>query len=313
MKARAFNNIFINKKDGYLIKSSTYTDKLKDEINYYLNLPQDLRYFFPKLINYESDYSAYQLELIPYKTLAEQLLDNSIKHEDGMIIINNLMTILDKIHAHKARYNENMNINDFCIKKTLSRIKELENIEFFHDLLNADIIYINDKPFQGFSFIKSKFITYLKKIAMHSNTIMHGDFCFSNILYCPQKKDIKLIDPRGSFNLPGIYGHPFYDYAKLLHCLHGRYDYIINNNFILEEKKHFKFYLNIGSSTLIKQLYDYFIKILNFRNVNIDYLFLIEGSLFLSMVSLHYENFERQKILFLLGLLILNNVFNNQN
>ena len=43
--------------------------------------------------------------------------------------------------------------------------------------------------------------------------------------------------------------------------------------------------------------------------IEIKYLYLIEASLFLSMVSLHYEDPQRQKALFLNGIIILNEYF----
>lgn len=55
-------------------------------------------------------------------------------------------------------------------------------------------------------------------------------------------------------------------------------------------------------------MYEYFINRLVERNVLIEFVYLIEASLFLSMVSLHYENPCRQKVLYLTGLIILNNV-----
>ncbi len=141
-----------------------------------------------------------------------------------------------------------------------------------------------------------------------NNSVIHGDYCFSNILYCTDTKNIKLIDPRGSFFTSGIYGHPYYDYAKLLHCLHGEYDYIINNDFKLYHESNLKFYLHVKSSTLLKRLCNYFFSVLKERKIDLNYLILVESSLFLSMASLHYESLERQKALFMKGLMILNEV-----
>ena len=60
-------------------------------------------------------------------------------------------------------------------------------------------------------------------------SVMHGDFCFSNILYNSRTDRIRLIDPRGiteggEFTL---FGDVRYDLAKLMHSICGRYDLIL--------------------------------------------------------------------------------------
>jgi hypothetical protein len=59
--------------------------------------------------------------------------------------------------------------------------------------------------------------------------VMHGDFCFSNILYDARVQRIRVIDPRGYAQVgkPSIAGDLRYDMAKLAHSVIGRYDQII--------------------------------------------------------------------------------------
>ena len=59
-------------------------------------------------------------------------------------------------------------------------------------------------------------------------TLMHGDLCFSNLLYDSRVRRIKAIDPRGLVgDRPTIYGDLRYDLAKLAHSIVGRYDQIV--------------------------------------------------------------------------------------
>lgn len=62
---------------------------------------------------------------------------------------------------------------------------------------------------------------------------MHGDFCFSNILYDSRSNRIKTIDPRGVTpnGKISIYGNIYYDIAKLSHSVIGLYDFIIAGYF----------------------------------------------------------------------------------
>ena len=60
-------------------------------------------------------------------------------------------------------------------------------------------------------------------------SIMHGDFCFSNILYNSRNQRVTVIDPRG-FVRDGAadpMGDLRYDLAKFAHSVIGRYDHIL--------------------------------------------------------------------------------------
>jgi hypothetical protein len=57
---------------------------------------------------------------------------------------------------------------------------------------------------------------------------MHGDFCFSNLLYDSRNRRIKALDPRGGYDrTPSLFGDLRYDLAKLGHSIVGRYDQIV--------------------------------------------------------------------------------------
>jgi hypothetical protein len=57
---------------------------------------------------------------------------------------------------------------------------------------------------------------------------MHGDLCFSNLLYDSRNRRIKAIDPRGVVDrTPSLFGDLRYDLAKLGHSIVGRYDQIV--------------------------------------------------------------------------------------
>ena len=109
-----------------------------------------------------------------------------------------------------------------------------------------------------------------------------------------------MIDPRGNFDIDTIYGDVRYDIAKLRHCYHGRYDEIINDLFEVEENEgiYYKFYKNIDYT-----IYDEFVS----KEYNIDDIELIEGLLFISMLPLHDDYPDRQKVFFARGIECLNN------
>jgi thiamine kinase-like enzyme len=132
-------------------------------------------------------------------------------------------------------------------------------------------------------------------------TVVHGDFCASNILYDTKTNLIKLIDPRGSFETVGIFGDPLYDLAKLFHSFEGRYDFIIGDKFEIQERK-VKF--NISQkvrdqlSCSLQYLYEVF-------SSDIEQVKLIEALLFLSMIPLHSDYPERQRAMYRVGISLL--------
>ena len=112
----------------------------------------------------------------------------------------------------------------------------------------------------------------------------------------------KFIDPRGNFVIDTIYGDYRYDVAKLRHCYHGRYDEIINDLFIIDENENglkLKFFKQASN-------YNIFDNLISKNNISVDDIELIEGLLFISMISLHSDYPKRQLAFFVQGIKILN-------
>ncbi len=259
MQTRAFNYIDVDYKHRTFTKSSFNTKKLEDEIFYYLHLPQNVSNFFPQFINYYRDYSAYSLEYISAPTLEELLLHNKISIQEGKDILQQLFAILEIIHAHRAKDDSYQKVAHFYINKTVDRVNDLQQDAFFNTLLSQAKIKINGSYYKNFHSLENNFIRLIKKHARknHTTRMIHGDFCFSNILYA--NNQIKLIDPRGSFTEQGIYGHILYDYAKLMHCLHSSYDYLVNDQFYFSEYDQ-RFYFSFPRPDILQELEDELIK-----------------------------------------------------
>ncbi len=312
MQARAFNTILVDKKQGVLTKSSNNFLKIKDEVKYYLNLPPNLLSLFPKLLSYKENFTSYTMEYIPSKDLSHLIVNKQIPLSEGESILENLFEVLNNIHSFRQARPINPSIlTNFYIKKNLERIYSLKSNPLLRPLIDGPHILVNGRKYKTFKALEEKFIKSFKSLVLFKPvlTAIHGDFCFSNILYSQSTHKIKLIDPRGSFLDKGIYGDPHYDYAKLLHCLHGKYDFILNDKYDLKEINEHEFILAIYSNMLTKKLLEKYKFLLREKGINLNFLYFIEASLFLSMVSLHYEDPKRQKALFIKGLMILNKFY----
>ena len=129
-------------------------------------------------------------------------------------------------------------------------------------------------------------------------TIIHGDYCLSNLLYDLNNQIVRMIDPRGSFGQKGIYGDPRYDIAKLRHSIAGLYDYIVADLFTVSfEGNNFSYeILEDEKNTELEKYMDACILKYGYE---INEIKLIEALLFLSMIPYHADYPARQQIMYI--------------
>jgi streptomycin 6-kinase len=140
----------------------------------------------------------------------------------------------------------------------------------------------------------------LGQIASASTTsavAMHGDFCFSNILYNARMRRIRTLDPRGylSGKENSYFGDTRYDLAKLAHSVTGRYDEIISGRYDLESSSE---NLSIGfdqttNALVIRDAWSG-VSVGPHRGDDEDVKAIVV-TLFLSMLPLHADRPDRQR------------------
>ena len=116
---------------------------------------------------------------------------------------------------------------------------------------------------------------------------------------------LKFVDPRGSFGAEGIFGDPWYDSAKLLHSYEGGYEYIIYDEFEVEENPQQNIYNIHFSNNNKDKIARVFEDVTDFHSIKSK---LIEGLIYIGMCSRHYDSERRQTAMYLNGLKILNGV-----
>jgi thiamine kinase-like enzyme len=152
----------------------------------------------------------------------------------------------------------------------------------------------------------SKVTAHLSVVIPDKLSIVHGDLCASNILYDRKSRTIKLIDPRGAFGVPGLYGDPAYDLAKLRHSVLGGYDFILNGWFKILNNRIEVFRNKVAIDSFVR------FQTNHFPQTMIRRARLIEPLLFLSMVPLHGDEPKRQYAFLLNGLERLLKVLDNK-
>jgi hypothetical protein len=133
-------------------------------------------------------------------------------------------------------------------------------------------------------------------------TPIHGDFCFSNLLYDPKVRLVKMIDPRGEFGVPGVFGDRRYDLAKLTHSYAGKYDFIVADRFSVEVESDGCLRLSMHSNDYYTRVRSIFDAVLLPDASLRQQVYALQALLFLSMLPLHADKPRRQLTMLATGL-----------
>lgn len=309
--ARDFNSIKVDTNLGLLAKSSTKIQKLEDEANWYKMLPSDIQVLCPRFISFEkkSDHAVLTQELYGYPSLSELFLSSDINFEDWKLILEKLFNVHKYFEKYSVEPDKEL-INWLYKTKTKERVNELRaQNEFWAEILAKDTIKINNKEYKNFPLLTKFIDEFADEISKNATmTIVHGDYCFSNILFDSSNYTFKLIDPRGRLkDKRTIYGDPRYDIAKLRHSICGLYDFVVNGLCKLNDENN-KFEYEILSENDYSKLQNAFDNLVVENGFDLKEIKFIEALLFLSMVPLHKDDLKRQKVFYLKAVKLLNEV-----
>ncbi len=315
LRPRHFNQLVIHPLYNTITKVSQNNDKLSDELNWYLQLPEELQILTPRIIKKEAGGGKISItqEFYGYPSLSELYVYGDLSLSVWKSIANYLFEIHKLFLTHTQPANAN-DCRDMYLTKTLKRIESLQQQNsYWQQVWNYDEIIVNGKKLHNYSYLLEKFKDKIEALCTIENfTILHGDYCLSNILYDVNNQIVRLIDPRGSFGSKGVYGDPRYDVAKMRHSISGCYDYIVGDLFYVENEAN-NFNFSIFNNPNTDELAIHLDKLIVANGYSIEDIKLIEGLLFLSMLPYHADYFERQKMMYIEGLIILNELFNGVN
>ncbi|MBN3535094.1 hypothetical protein [Mycoplasma procyoni] len=317
---RHFNKI---KKisNSKISKLSTHKEKLKDEYNWYKQLPSNLRKYTPAIFSfYEKDeYCEMIMELIPFENSFQMIL-NENKLETYLKLLTLFFDFLEEI---KKTEKKKENFDDILITEFIYKEKTIDRLKWINEeeLLNGSFekIIFNNKELLPFSSIESEVFKLIDALLINKSitSIVHGDFFLSNILVSPQKEEIRVVDPRGRFSSKNvdIYGDLRYDIAKLSHSFRGHYDWIVANKYWFKQTENRfelkeELILSHSDQKIIDEKFKSIVQ--DVFGVNYQEILLIEGLLFLTMIPLHAESMEHQKIFYLKAVEIFNKMLNKE-
>lgn len=308
---REFNTILIDPKNNTIKKSSRNIQKIEDEYSWFVNIPKEFRYLCPNIVSFKknSNNATLEMELFDHTTLSKLFIFDDLTIKYWNKILHSLFEINKLFKKNKGKISKN-NFKYIYFEKTWERVTELMNQNvYWEKLWNYSSIVINSKRYKNIKEMKNKLNYEIKKIIDNSKiTLIHGDYHLSNILFDSDNFVFKLVDPRGRLREQTIYGDARYDIAKLRHSVVGGYDFIINDFFELSEKENF-FEISRRCNSYQEEINGLFDNMVVEFGFNLKEIKLIEALLFVSMIPLHKENFERQKYFYLTAVIKLNNCF----
>lgn len=293
---RAFNDLKIT--SSWIEKSSSKDIKIAAESNWFSSLPFALRNYIPQYLGEENQRGtvSYRLEYLHNTALNELYVFSELPHKVWKRILTECVQFLKVCQQESAPENTpanalselfgkktNQRLNEFC----QSRSYDLNQVWNYQDqkVTLSEIVSLSDQNLPNDN---------------HALSVLHGDFCFSNILYDFRANRIKTIDPRGLTpdGELSIYGHVYYDIAKLSHSIIGLYDWIIAGYYQVSLSDH-NIELSIDTNDKQATVQKYFIQLIEQEfNLTEAQVTAMQIQLFLSMLPLHSDDTQRQDALF---------------
>lgn len=294
---RAFNTMTIT--TSYIEKSSSHNKKIEAEAFWFEHLPASLRIFTPQFLGsiIDEDKTKYQLEYLHQTALNELFVFAELPTHAWKPILENCIEFLKTCISYTPQEKTIANhFESLFGEKTVSRLEEFCSQRGIN--INSEWV---------FNRTHHASITQLLADSQHhlpaastSLSVLHGDFCFSNILYDSRSHRIKTIDPRGltpegEFS---IYGDIYYDVAKLSHSVLGLYDFIIAGYYSVKVQDN-AISFDIHANSQQHDIQTIFLNLIN-KNFNLtaSHLYAMQIQLFLSMLPLHADDPVRQDALF---------------
>lgn len=292
--ARVFNSLDFDLKAGWVTKKGI-SGKIREEIEWFESVPNSLRHYVPN-VKKLGDRNSYAIQYIPSIPLNEHWISEN-PNRDFWI---DLLVSLEDMLGSFSGVTENLTPDEVVTSKRSVYVEKVNK----RRLALSDMA--NGSPNGDLSGLNLDYIdTMISNIAervlgagevvsnLPSWSFIHGDLCFSNIIYDQISDNPKLIDPRGSFGKSGIFGDPTYELLKLSQCVLGDYDYLAANLYSLNIKKG-EMILDLPQTKehkWFKALFREFLdKKLSALGIDYNTFRALEAGLFLSAAPLHSEN-----------------------
>lgn len=291
---RHFNHLVI--ADGIVTKSSDDVRKMRAEASWFENAPAQVRAFLPVFISRDDiGQASYSLEYLALAALNELYVFGRLPERVWKKIFSACETYFKA--ASSVETGKPLP-SDFC--EYTYGAKTMERLDAYSS--QAGISLHAAWNFNGMETPSLLVIAHEAATALISSapcaSFIHGDLCFSNILFDFRSGRMKMIDPRGT-DAKGVitpFGDFRYEIGKLAHSVIGLYDFIVARRYFLSMEDHtVRFRIPAERTNPLQKMFSEF----RFRGRTPDEwdCYPVMLLLFLSMLPLHADDPVRQKAL----------------
>ena len=235
--ARSFNQLSAG--EHVITKRSANADKLAAEADWFARLPGPLRRFTPQLLaagrSADAGAGEYQLELLRLIPLGDLFVFGLLPQLVWSSIFDACDDWLIECRGYPAPAGHAAHARQLYLPKTLARLEDFARDTDF--AIDRELV-LGERRLPGLRRIAELAAEAIPAAGDAELCVIHGDFCFSNILYDHRGGAVKIIDPRGGIDL---HGDPRYDVAKLHHSVIGLYDFLLAGRYWLDapDARHF--------------------------------------------------------------------------
>lgn len=289
---REFNRL--ESEAEFFVKSSANTVKIRAEQRWFESLPENLRTYTPSVQPHPSPdgMAAYRIEYCYLAPLSDLYVFGRLPPSVWRSVFEACSSFL----AAAARHRSAEDVDAAALYRT----KTLARLEQFAAETGMPIEAewrIDGRPTPSLVQIAETCADRIGPVSPERRTVVHGDFCFSNILFDFRTQRIKVIDPRGldAQGRPSIHGDGRYETAKLHHSVVGQYDHIIAGRCRVARTAETALALALPTSPQIQAVQQLFLRTA-FAGRMLEEERAAEGAvlLFLSMLPLHSDDPARQ-------------------
>ena len=291
---RHFNHLSIN--NDIVTKSSADTKKMLAEAAWYENAPPQIRKFLPNFIlKQEIAPVHYATEYLALATLSELYVFGRLPDRVWKKIFSACSAYFDA--AASVPVSEPLApayAEATYYGKTIERLKTFSEQADISLDAPWKINGVRTPSLMAMACEAAETIVSLAPVA----SFIHGDFCFSNILFDFRCGRVKLVDPRGldAQGRISAFGDFRYEIGKLAHSVLGLYDFIVAGHYFLNIDNHsVQFNIPAERTASVQRMFAK--TVFRGRTLNEWDVYPVMLLLFLSMLPLHADDPGRQKAL----------------
>ncbi len=290
---RAFNKLQINPET--VQKSSRDGQKMDAEFRWFSSLPGHLKIYTPHLIDKLDDPEpGYEIEYLYLASLNELYVFGQLPRFTWRKIFQSCLAFMSACRQHSPEQSVKLDSSALFEEKTLKRLAQ------WHEEAGFDLATpwkVNGKEVPAIETIVERTAEMIPTLDAADLCVVHGDLCFSNMLYDFRSQTIKVIDPRGCLpdGTQSIFGDQRYDIAKLAHSVCGLYDFIVAGDYRVEIANH-EVTLDLPDNKAISDVQSVFLQLIEDEfGLSRELLYAMQVQLFLSMIPLHADDPGRQQ------------------